>query len=914
MSEKIQFKKSVLVDCMHIIFNTNDINKLLCTSVFLSVFNSPLLYAADHIDNNSAVKISSTSEQTFEHNVKALETVAKQQGLDPAKIEKLEEKLIVAKNEEQVDSLEMLQNQENLKDDKSFDPIEFKDFEELPAETINNSMANEILQVAEEAKLEAQNFRTGVAKAPDVEVINPTVSDLNEITQAPVNVEALMQSIEADSKIVVEENEAGRSLVSQNIQQQQEEKKLNVFKRILYKIRPPRINQVEKVPRISAQVEGAPKALADNIKAKLSAFTVESFSDYNSALPQLRSLTLQASQAVGYYDAEFKFEKVSGSQVRVVVTPNNPVLVGDQNIEFSGAGKNLPQFQVIRVLPELEEGDVLNHAKYEQTKNRIVEAGSNNGFFDSYWRTHDVMLETPQNKANIQLSYETGERYKLGDVEFRMSDPTKPLPMREEILRTLAPWKAGADYTAWRVNTLANNLTNSRYFNYTLVDAVKPDPIIKPLELAPDLQRLVDEQNVPESQFRTTATSGSAEGVEVDSQSIADENQFAGVSERKLKTNVSEAELKANAREKENELLQDKAREEKIIPVIVTLNADKLNTAEAGLGFGTDTGVRLRSQYRRAIVNDLGHSFDANLELSQIRQSIDGRYNIPYKHPLNDYFSLVGGYEREDRDSLGNGLDLVVESAVAGADRIVKDGRRDWQHIFGVRYRLDRMKIEGELDLDLDYNIDDIPDSFLATGNTEQQSLLLGYDATKTMSDQRINPTKGFRQNYKIQLGSKSLLSDVDMAIVNANLKAMYSLGANSDHQFLGGVSLGYIFTDNFEKVPYNLRFFAGGDQSLRGFDYKSLSPRDFGFKIGGQALAVGTLEYNYQFKEGWRAAVFSDFGNAYDEKFSNPSEYSLGLGIRWNSPIGPIRLDVASGISDPGKPIRLHFFIGSQL
>ena len=55
-------------------------------------------------------------------------------------------------------------------------------------------------------------------------------------------------------------------------------------------------------------------------------------------------------------------------------------------------------------------------------------------------------------------------------------------------------------------------------------------------------------------------------------------------------------------------------------------------------------------------------------------------------------------------------------------------------------------------------------------------------------------------------------------------------------------------------------------------------------------------------------------FYNAYDKNFSNDSEYSLGLGIRWNSPIGPIRLDVASGVSDPDHPIRLHFFIGSQL
>lgn len=916
MPEKIQFKKSMLVQCMNSIFNINDINKLLCASVFLSVFTSPVLYAAENVDAGSTQIQPATSERAIEQNKDALEAAAKQQGVANEKIEQLDEKMAeLNTSEQQFDSLQMLKQQEQGFTGQEFIPIQFEDLEDLPMQSVDRSMENEILQVAEDAKIQAQNFRSGLTQAPDVEVPETSQNDINEIVQAPINVDQLMQSIQADSKIVVAENESGRSLATQGLAESTSTEKPNIFKRLFYKVRPPRINQVEKVPRITAEVDGAPKPLAENIKGKLSAFTVESFSDFNSAVPQLRSLTNQAAQAVGYYDAEFKFEKVSDSRVRVLVKPNDPVIVHEQNIEFTGAGEKLAQFQVIRVLPDLEEGDVLNHGLYETTKTRIVDAASNNGFFDSYWRMHDVMLARPQNQADINLRFETGERYKLGDVEFRMSDPTKPLPIREEILRTLAPWKEGADFTAWRVNGLANNLTNSRYFNYTLVDAVKPEPIIQPLELAPDLQALVDQQKISADALMPQDNKKVVSDTEVESQSVADENQFAGVREAQIDPNLSEAQRKAKEKTLENERLQAKAREQKVIPVIVTINADKLNSVEAGLGYGTDTGVRLRSQYRRAIVNDRGHSFDANLELSQIRQSIDGRYNIPYKHPLNDYVSLVGGYEREERDSVGNGLDLLVESAVAGADRIVKGSRRDWQHIFGLRYRLDRITVSEGFEGDFDFDIDDIPDAFLAPGaNSEQQSLLLGYELTKTTADTRINPTRGFKQNYKIQLGSESLFSDADMAILNTNWKGLYSLGSNNDHQFFGGISLGYIFTEDFEKVPYNLRFFAGGDQSIRGFDYKGLSPIESGFKVGGQATAVGTLEYNYQFKEGWRAAVFSDFGNAYDKKFSNDSEYSLGLGVRWNSPIGPIRLDVASGVSDPDHPIRLHFFIGSQL
>lgn len=907
MPAKIKFKKSVLAHCMHLHFDSYHINKLLCASVFLSVFAVPVSYAEQTSDNqkqeNQPTQITNTQEQ--------LESAAKQQGLPNEKIDQIDDKIEQSKAATSVDSLAMLEQQEkNVGVQDDFKPIQFDDLEDLTIAPVDQSLTNEIFQIAEEAKKEALDFRNGVTKAPEVMVSDATQQEVSEITQAPVNVDQLIQTIRADSEISVERNDAAKTLVDPTLSEKKDEEKVGFFKGLINKVIKPQSN-VATIPKIMVTVEGAPKILNDNIKAKLSSFTQEAFLDFNGSVPQLRTLTVQAAQAVGYYNAQFKFSRIDDKHLKVSVVPNQPVIIEEQNIEGSGPGANLAQFQVIRVLPDLDVGDTLNHGLYETTKTRIVDAASNNGFFDSYWRLHDVKVEQPQNKAKINLKYETGERYKLGHVEFRMSDPSKPLPIDLKILETMAPWKEGADYTAWRVNGLANNLTNSRYFNYTLVDAIKPDPIVKPLELPADLQALVDQEKIAAASFaEKTETEQAKQSNKEVTQNVVDENQFAGTQKDEVNPNVKQLQVQQKEKESEEDLLKDKAREEKIIPVIVTLNADRLNSLETGIGFGTDTGVRLRSQYRRAIVNHLGHSFDANFELSQIRQSFDTRYNIPYKHPLNDYISLVAGYEREDRGGIGNDLDLSIESAVAGVDRIIKGSRKEWQHIFGVRYRLDRLNQTGEVD-----DIDDIPDAFLIPGsNAEQQSLLFGYEATKTDSDNRVNPTRGFKQSYKIQMGSESLLTDTDMAIVNATWKALYSLGKNDNHQFVGGLDVGYIFAKDFQDVPYNLRFFAGGDQSLRGFDYKSLSPEEYGYKVGGQGLAVGSLEYNYQFKEGWRAAIFSDVGNAYDKSFSNDTEYSLGVGIRWKSPIGPIRLDLASGVSDPDHPIRLHFYIGSQL
>ena len=908
MLSKLNFKKSTLTLSVNSFIAWEDQHKRFCLSLFLTLLAQQGFAQVAQPDT----KVTQTE---FEQQLKS---EAVKQGMGSTeeieKTENFQEKQAVP------DSLQMLHQQEQAGQNfEEFKPIEFDDLEELPITPVSQAMADEIFREAEDAKNQAQQYRAG--QVTEVVVSDATQQELVEINHAPVNVDQLMSSIQDDSKIVVEANESGKTLPELSVADEIEEP--NFFKRWLYKIRPPRQLNTAKVARISADVvftsaqntsDVSNKAYAQalqnlqtNLKGKLSSFTQESFGDFPSALPQLRTMSNQAAQAVGFYNASFKFEKLSENRVRVRVTPNEPVQIKEQNVEFSGAGEIQAQFQVISVLPDQDVSDVFNHGLYEQTKTRINDAANNNGYFDGYWRLHDVKVAQPQNTADINLRYETGDRYKLGPVEFRMSDPSQPLPIDLDVLQSMVSWEDGADYTFWRVNGLANNLTNSRYFNYTLVDAVHPDPIEKQLELPPDIQALVDQQKISENEASVQDKKQVASSKEV-TQSVVDETQFAGKADTEGDQNLRQMRVEQEIKQSEEERLKAQAREEKKVPVIVTLNADRLNSAELGAGYGSDTGARVRGQYRRAIVNRRGHSFDANVELSQIRQSIDGHYNIPYKHPLNDYISLVGGYEREERDDVAQGNGLMIESAVAGVDRIIKRPRGSWQHTFGLRYRLDRITQDGVLDFGK------IPDAFIANSNEQQQSLLLGYEVARTTSDKRVNPGKGFRQNYKVELGSETLLSDADMAIVNAGWRFIYSLGENDNHQFVGRGDLGYIFAQDFTKVPYNLRYFTGGDQTVRGFDYKSLSPEENGFKIGGQALAVGSLEYNYQFKEGWRAAVFSDVGNAYDKDFNTPTAYSVGLGLRWASPIGPIRIDVASGISDDDHPIRIHFFIGSQL
>ena len=110
------------------------------------------------------------------------------------------------------------------------------------------------------------------------------------------------------------------------------------------------------------------------------------------------------------------------------------------------------------------------------------------------------------------------------------------------------------------------------------------------------------------------------------------------------------------------------------------------------------------------------------------------------------------------------------------------------------------------------------------------------------------------------------------------------------------------------------MRYFAGGDQSVRGYAYQALGPRDqFGHVLGGRSLLVGSVELEYRFLKKWGVAVFYDAGNA-ARNFSFSLKQGTGFGLRWLSPIGMVRADLAFAVSEPGRPLRLHLNIGPDL
>ncbi len=162
---------------------------------------------------------------------------------------------------------------------------------------------------------------------------------------------------------------------------------------------------------------------------------------------------------------------------------------------------------------------------------------------------------------------------------------------------------------------------------------------------------------------------------------------------------------------------------------------------------------------------------------------------------------------------------------------------------------------------------------------------------------------------------SEAVVSDTDIAQVFGRLTWLIPQGERGRIKLRGEV--GAMSVGNFDALPPDLRFYAGGDRSLRGFDYHEIGEVSAnGNIIGGEYLAVASAEYEYYFTEDWGAGVFVDAGDAFTDGFS--LNVGAGVGIRWRSPLGPIRIDVGfpvqSRSSDSRHRWRLHVLLGPDL
>lgn len=555
----------------------------------------------------------------------------------------------------------------------------------------------------------------------------------------------------------------------------------------------------EKEGLIRTTVSGASDEVKENILALKPSFTPvcsasreEAEKFQAAAAPKIES----ALRALGYYSAGISTDLRRTEncwEMAVQVTQGKPVVVRKQEIRINGEGREEPGFRKLLASPPYTPGEPLRHDKYASFKGEIESYASSMGYLDSFFTSHEIVVDPATGVADIHLVMETGSRYRFGKVTVEQS-------------------------------------------------VLSPDYMQKYIQIR---------EGTP---FSTDAL--------VQQQQLIQSAGYYG-------------NVRVRARYKLAKNLQ--------VPVEITAEPAKKSLYRGRIGYGTDTGFRTGVDYELRWVDSKGSRITTTLNYSQAEILGNISYIVPAKKRLDEYMRYYFNVSNEYGD------DIDSESFEVGAayHRLNSSG---WDQIVSLRYLNDRTKASGEPLL-------------------ETQFLIAGIRVQKSVADNPIFTRKGWLLRAGLDGAYEGFISSSDF--LQATMFAKLIRPAGEKGRLIARSKLGSTMIDDVNLLPKSLRFFAGGDNSVRGYGYESLGPKNnAGTVIGGKHLFIASLEFEYLFKDPWGAALFVDTGNAFNDWQNMDLQTGVGFGARWRSPIGPVRVDVAWPTDDFSDP-HLHLSIG---
>jgi translocation and assembly module TamA len=331
-----------------------------------------------------------------------------------------------------------------------------------------------------------------------------------------------------------------------------------------------------------------------------------------------------------------------------------------------------------------------------------------------------------------------------------------------------------------------------------------------------------------------------------------------------------------------------------IVPITVNLAPAKRNVYTAGVFVDTDIGVGVRGGLVRRWFNDRGHKFKAEVEFAQRLTSVAGTYSIPLPGPNNRSYNFGAGYRDQNTDT--------TQSKTAS---LVANESRDWlgfTRTLGLHLQTGDFTI---LDPDGHHEFD-----------LKGHSTLLYPELV--LERKKADDPLFVHDGYALTLigrASPGLLSDTHFEQARADAKWIHAFGERQRLIVRG--SLGVTAVGDFDELTPELRFFAGGDRSIRGYSFQTIGPQnDNGLVLGGQDLVVASAEYEYYFKPNWGVATFVDAGDAFSGFANFKMRVGTGIGLRWRSPVGMVRVDLGVPVHDPygASGVQLHLVIGPDL
>lgn len=329
----------------------------------------------------------------------------------------------------------------------------------------------------------------------------------------------------------------------------------------------------------------------------------------------------------------------------------------------------------------------------------------------------------------------------------------------------------------------------------------------------------------------------------------------------------------------------------------VDVNLSILDTEKYELktlvGYGTDTGGKLGVSWRNRRVNSKAHQYVASIDFNRIKLddadvNAAFQYQIPLEKASSQWINQVS-YQEKDEE-IGRSKIFTLESVV------INKLNPHWTSQWSIAMAQEQLKSEADVNQSLKY-------------------IVPSWQLTYYSVTDPFTAVEGWRWQSTMRFSSEQL-SDPNISFLQTDQKVKRIWSLNDDWRLLLRARVGTTLmdTEDFNRsMPSTYRFFAGGDVSVRGYKHQSLSPTDNEVSIGGKHILSSGLEVDYLFYESFRWAIFTDQGNAFNDWKDFEIQKSVGTGLRWVTPIGAIRLDIAKAL-DGNKAWRFHITIGPDL
>lgn len=333
---------------------------------------------------------------------------------------------------------------------------------------------------------------------------------------------------------------------------------------------------------------------------------------------------------------------------------------------------------------------------------------------------------------------------------------------------------------------------------------------------------------------------------------------------------------------------------EEISPVLLTLKEAPARTVSGGARYSTDTGFGVMGAWEHRNLFGGGERLRVSAPIAEDLQMISLSFRKPEFGRHNQHFVA----EAEGRNETTDAYDQTAGYLAAGIERRF-DG--DWRNWWGsVRVSAEAGEINDHLQGRRTYALFGLP-------------LGLRRDTT----DDMFNPTRGTRLSLNVT--PYTGFYDGPLTTVRTRLDASGYLKVTESNRLVlaARAGVGSLTGESLAKIPASLRFYVGGGGSVRGYEYLSIGPEnEDGDPTGGLSFTDVGLEARFRIGENFGIVPFIDGGMVYDDempKFGKDMEWGVGIGFRYYTSIGPVRLDVAVPLQDRDnqKSFQLYLSLG---